>query len=314
MSRRRPAAWLAIALLLTGAIAPASVVAASPECPNDSVSIDEDGSASGNLACTDADGDSLTYALETGAGDGQATVQSDGSFTYNPSPDFNGSDAFTYSASDGTDTSVPATISITIHPVNDAPSFTKGADQTVAENASTKTVSNWATAISKGPPDESGQALDFVVTNDNTGLFAIQPAVSASGTLTFKPASSTSGDATVSVTLTDDGGTARGGEDTSPTRTFTITVTGTNDPPSFTPGGDQTVLEDSGSQSVNNWATSISAGPPDESSQSLNFVVDANTNTALFSSQPAVNSTGRLTYTPASNANGSADITLHLHD
>ena len=154
-----------------------------------------------------------------------------------------------------------------------------------------------------------------MVTNDNTGLFAIQPAVSATGTLTFKPASSTSGDATVSVTLTDDGGTANGGEDTSPTQTFTITVTGINDPPSFTPGRDQTDPRGRrAAQSVNNWATSISPGPSDESSQTVNFVVDANTNTALFSSQPAVNSTGRLTYTPASNANGSADITLHAHD
>ena len=67
-----------------------------------------------------------------------------------PDPDFNGSDAFTYSANDGTDTSAPATISITIDPVNDAPSFNKGPDQTVAENASTKTVTNWATAISEG--------------------------------------------------------------------------------------------------------------------------------------------------------------------
>ncbi len=159
MSRRRPAAWLAIALLLTGAIAPATVVAASPECPDDSVTIDEDGSASGNLACTDGDGDSLTYALETGASDGQATVQSDGSFTYNPDPDFNGSDSFTYSANDGTDSSAPATISITIDPVNDAPSFNEGADQTVAENASTRPCPNWATAISEGPPEESGQTL-----------------------------------------------------------------------------------------------------------------------------------------------------------
>ena len=152
MSRRRPVAWLAIALLLTGAVAPATVVAASPECPNDSVSIDEDGSASGNLACTDGDGDSLTYALETGASDGQAIVDSDGSYTYTPDADFNGSDSFTYSANDGTDSSAPATISITIDPVNDAPSFNAGSDQTVSENASTQTVPGWATSIKKGPP------------------------------------------------------------------------------------------------------------------------------------------------------------------
>ena len=85
MSRRRPAAWLAIALLLAGAIAPATVGAASPpECPDDNVTINEDDTASGALACTDADGDTLTYALESGASDGNANVQSDGSYTYTP--------------------------------------------------------------------------------------------------------------------------------------------------------------------------------------------------------------------------------------
>jgi hypothetical protein len=62
---------------------------------------------------------------------------------------------------DGVDTSASQTFTITVTAVNDAPSFTKGADPTVDEDAGAQTVNNWATAISRGPGDESGQTLTF---------------------------------------------------------------------------------------------------------------------------------------------------------
>src|SRR5207245_366620 len=135
----------------------------------------------------------------------------------------------------------------------DAPSFTKGADQTVLEDAGPQSVANWATAISKGPPDESGQTLTFVVTaNTNSALFTAggQPAISANGTLTYTPAANANGSATITLVLKDNGGTANGGQDTSAAQTFVINVTAVNDAPSFTKGPDQTVLEDAGPQSV----------------------------------------------------------------
>ena len=45
----------------------------------------------------------------------------DGSFDYTPVADFNGTDTFTYVANDGTYDSNVATVTITVHPVNDAP-------------------------------------------------------------------------------------------------------------------------------------------------------------------------------------------------
>src|SRR5207247_5972870 len=96
-------------------------------------------------------------------------------------------------------------------------------------------------------------------------------------------------------------------------QTFTITVTAVNDVPSFTKGADQTLLEDPGAQSVTAWATTISAGPANEATQTLNFIV-SNNNTTLFSGQPAVSASGTLTYTPAANANGSATVTVQVHD
>jgi len=113
-------------------------------------------------------------------------------------------------------------VNVTISAVNDAPSFTKGADQTVANTAGAQTVANWATAISAGAPDESGQTLNFIVSNGNNSLFSTQPAIAVNGTLTYTPATGATGSATVTVQLHDNGG----GTDTSAAQTFTINVTG----------------------------------------------------------------------------------------
>src|SRR5207302_444174 len=77
--------------------------------------------------------------------------------------------------------------------------------------------------VSPGPPNESSQSVAFQVSNNNPGLFSAQPAISPDGTLTYTPAGGY-GKASVTVRLTDNGGTANGGSDTSPPFTFTISV------------------------------------------------------------------------------------------
>ena len=249
-------------------------------------------------------------------------ISSSGTLTYTTAPNANGAATITVLARDnggttngGVDSSPPQTFVITVTPVNDPPTFSKGPDQTVLEESGAQTVPNWATAISAGPPDESGQSVTFAVTgNTNPGLFAVAPSVSPTGTLTYTPAPNTSGTATITLVAQDDGGTANGGVDTSVPQTFVITVTAVNDPPSFTEGPDQTVLEDAGPRSVPNWATGVSAGPPDESGQTVSFVVTGNTNPGLFAVAPAISSSGTLTYTTAPNANGAATITVLARD
>ncbi len=86
-----------------------------------------------------------------------------------------------------------------------------------------------------------------------------------------------------------------------------------NDPPSFTAGPNQVVPAGSSAQTVTSWASNVSPGPPNESLQTLTFVV-TNNNNALFSAQPAASSTGTLTYTPAANATGVATVTVVLMD
>ena len=272
------------------------------------------------LTATDADGDPLTFAIQTPPTRGVlgAIVPIDAtsvSVSYTPNANEFGADSFSFVANDGLTNSAPATVAITLTPVNDVPAFTAGANVTVLKDTGAQTINPWATGISAGPANESAQTLTFTITaNDNPGMFAVVPAVAANGALSFTTAANANGTANLSVRVQDNGGTANGGVDTSATQNFSISLTAVNDAPSFTKGADQTVLEDAGAQTVNPWATAISAGPPDEAGQTLTFNITGNTNPALFSAGPAVSPAGALSYTPAANANGSATITLTLSD
>ncbi len=124
------------------------------------------------------------------------------------------------------------TFTVAVTSVNDAPSFTKGGDQTVNEDAGAQTVNPWATGISAGP-GEGAQILTFEITgNTNAALFSAGPTVSPStGNLTYTPAANQNGTATITLRITDNGGTANGGVDASAAQTFVITVNAVNDPP-----------------------------------------------------------------------------------
>ncbi|MCP9935278.1 hypothetical protein KBZ08_15315, partial [Cyanobium sp. Candia 9D4] len=140
----------------------------------------------------------------------------------------------------------PTSLATTVTPVNDVPAFSKGADQVLLEDAGAQSVVGWATGLSRGGgSDEAAQALNFLVTNNNSALFSVQPTIDASGRLTYTPAANASGTATVSVRLRDSGGTANGGVDTSAIQTFLITVTPVND--DFTDANEtRSIAEDSG--------------------------------------------------------------------
>jgi len=82
---------------------------------------------------TDLDSATVTAALVAGPSHGSLTLNADGSFTYTPAADFNGSDSFTYKAMDGQLDSAVATVNLTITPVNDAPVLGVISDKTVVE-------------------------------------------------------------------------------------------------------------------------------------------------------------------------------------
>jgi hypothetical protein len=246
--------------------------------------------------------------------------------SYNAGTNTNGSDTLQLAINDngntgsgGAHSSAPTSVAITVTAVNDEPSFALPGSpgQTVLEDAGAQTVSGFATAMSAGPSDESAQTLTFDVTNNSNSLFSAQPDIDeTTGDLTFTPAANRNGSATVSVKISDNGGTANSGDDTSGTQTFTITVTAVNDEPSFTlPGSpDQSVVKNSSAQTVSGFASAMSAGPSDESAQTLTFDVTNNSN-SLFSSQPDIDQTsGDLTYTPAADTTGTATVTVKIAD
>jgi large repetitive protein len=294
----------------------------APTAVDDNLGILEDAAATtvdvlANDTIVPDAGETLSITAITQGASGAVAIISGGTrVRYTPSLNANGSDSFTYTISDGNGGTDTATVNVTITAVNDAPSFTKGADQTDLEDAGTQSVPGWATALSRGPADESAQTLTFSVTgNTNAALFSVLPTVSSTGTLAYTPAANANGTATITIQLADNGGVLNGGVNTSPTQTFTITVNAVNDAPSFTKGANQAALEDSGAHTVAGWATALlPGGGADEVGQVLSFVIDTNTNTALFAAGPAVSSTGTLTYTLAANANGTATIMIHLAD
>jgi hypothetical protein len=193
---------------------------------------------------------------------------------------------------------------------NHAPTFVSAGDQSVFEDGGPQRV-QWATAISPGPPSEWGQTVSFSASNDNQALFSAQPALSSSGLLSYTPAPAQSGSAVVTVVAKDDGGTANGGQDTT-TVTFTITIVHINQHPTFIAAGNQSVTMDAGPQTVQ-WATSIAPGPPSESGQTVSFST-SNDNNALFGAQPALGSSGVLSYTPAPGRSGSATVSVTAKD
>lgn len=69
---------------------------------------------------TDADGDTLSITANSSPSYGVLTESGVGTYSYTPNENYNGSDAFTYTVSDGSETA-SATVKITVNAVNDAP-------------------------------------------------------------------------------------------------------------------------------------------------------------------------------------------------
>ena len=110
---------------------------------------------------SDVDGDSLTAVLVTGPSNGSLSLNADGSFSYTPNTNFNGSDSFTYQANDGSADSNVATVTITVSPLNDPPTITVPGDQSVTEGQ--------PIAFTVSGSDIDGDALTFSATDLPSG-------------------------------------------------------------------------------------------------------------------------------------------------
>jgi hypothetical protein len=89
----------------------------APTCTAGSGTTDAGKPLGGRIACTDVDGDALSYEVVAAPSRGSvAAVVADGSFTYTPEAGFAGTDSFTVAASDGTATAT-ATFTVTVRKV-----------------------------------------------------------------------------------------------------------------------------------------------------------------------------------------------------
>jgi large repetitive protein len=112
----------------------------APVARNDAYSTNQGSAltiAAPGVLANDSDVDSpiLSALVVANPSNGALTLNADGSFTYTPVATFSGVDSFTYKASDGQASSAPATVTITVNPV-DKPPIAQTSPVTVTEDGS----------------------------------------------------------------------------------------------------------------------------------------------------------------------------------
>jgi VCBS repeat-containing protein len=264
-----------------------------PVAVNDAFSGDEDTVLSGNVLGndTDAEGNTLTVTLVTGPASGTLVLNPNGSFTYDAGANVNGLASFTYRVNDGTVNGNVATVSLTVTPVNDAPTAASGAFVTDEDTAVT---GNLLTLL--GASDIDGDDLDIVsVGTTGLGVFSVN---NETGAFTFTPDANENGAGSVNVTLSDGS--------VNIVRTLSLTVTPVNDAPTASNGAFAT-NEDTAF--TGNLLTLLSAADVD--GDDLDIVSVGTTGLGVFSVN---NETGAFTFTPDANENGAGSVQVTLSD
>ncbi len=269
----------------------------APVAANDNYSTNEDTplsvAAAGVLANdSDVDGNPLTAVLVSGPANGSLTLNADGSFSYTPNANFNGSDSFTYRANDGTANSNLATVTITVNAVNDAPA---AAGDSYSTNEDTP-LSVTASGVLANDSDVDGNPLSAVlVSGPANGSLTLN----ANGSFSYTPNANFNG--TDSFTYRANDGTAN-----SNLATVTITVNAVNDAP--------VAANDNYSTNEDTPLSVAAAGVLANDSD-----VDGNPLSAVLVSGPAngsltLNANGSFSYTPNANFNGSDSFTYRAND
>jgi len=170
---------------------------------------------------TDADGDTTSVTRVGDAPNGTVTDNGDGTVTYVPDPNFNGTDTFSYTISDGKGGESTATVTILVQAVNDAPVVLDVSYGGVEEDGA-------AQVFAYGATDVDGDKLSYqILTQPVEGTVSDN----GDGTFTFHPGAAFQdlGDGeTRQVSFVYEAWDGNGG---SGQATATVTVTGTNDAP-----------------------------------------------------------------------------------
>jgi len=166
--------------------------------PVDAVVVTEDGHADIGLVGSDEDGPlPLTFSLVTPPEHGTAVVGAGGVVTYTPAANYSGPDAFTFRVYDGEDYSAPATVSISVSAVNDAPTITSTSIGDLSI-----TVGETSDPIEFTIGDIDGNVLTVTAASDNSDAATVT--VSETGdTRTCTVTGVAAGDATITITVSD---------------------------------------------------------------------------------------------------------------
>jgi DNA/RNA endonuclease G (NUC1) len=166
-------------------------------------------------------GGALTYTILTGPFHGGLTGTG-ANRTYTPTPDFNGTDTFTWRVNDGTNNSNTATMTITVAEVNDPPVAVDDSKSTTSNSPLTFASSDLTTNDSTGPANEAGQTLtvtSVTPTGSTHGTVTLN-----SGQITYTPAAGYTGPASFTYTVCDNGTTAGSAASLCTTATVNVTV------------------------------------------------------------------------------------------
>ena len=182
----------------------------APTAIAQSVTGNEDAPKTITLTGSDVEGSTLTYTLATSSSNGTIAL-SGNVVTYTPSTNYNGTDTFTFTVSDGGLTSAPATINISIVPVNDAPTATTQSSSGNEDAAQTITLAG---------NDIDGDNLTYALASNSSN-----GSVSISGNVvTYNPNTNYNGTDSFTFKTSD-------GELTSSPATVNISIAAVNDAP-----------------------------------------------------------------------------------
>ena len=245
-----------------------------------------------------------------------------GTVTYTPVPNAIGTATITLTLMDnggtangGQDTTL-ATFVVAVNP-NKAPTITQNSNVTVGLTSGLVTIP--LSGITDGDNDGEAQHLTITATSVNSPANVISaPQViysnpNATGSLTFTPAG-VAGTATITVTVTDSGGTAFSGVN-SITDTFTVTVSNNpgNNAPNIDTPANIAIPVNSGLQTVH--LTGIGDANNDGEAQTLTISATSSLTTLISNQSFGVSytrpsTTGTLSFTPALGQTGTATISV----
>lgn len=187
-----------------------------PVAHDDSVTVEEDTELAIVLTGSDPDGDPLTYTVLRKPAHGTLSGTAP-NLIYTPDPDFCWLDSFTFKVNDGTTDSAPATIRISVTPVNDPPRAND--DDVVTQEDIPITIDVLANDF-----EVDNELLKITAVSKGTGGSAT---INSTGTLTYTPNPDFYGDDSFTYTVSD----SEGARDTATVR---VEVTSLNDPPRIT--------------------------------------------------------------------------------